>query len=92
MRNSIDAVRARGRIEIAARLDGTAVILSVCDDGPGFAEPEAAFRPFYSTKPSASGLGLSLVRDIAAQHSGRATLENREGGGARARLVLPLSN
>jgi signal transduction histidine kinase len=51
-----------------------------------------AFEPYVSTKNRGSGLGLSLVRDIAAQFHGRATLANREGGGACARLVLPLSN
>jgi len=43
-----------------------------------------------SNKNRGSGLGLSLVMDIAVQHRGRVTLENREGGGAVARLSLPL--
>ena len=54
--------------------------------------PEVAtrvFEPYVSTKRRGSGLGLSLVRDIAAQHHGTIVLEDREGGGARARLALP---
>jgi signal transduction histidine kinase len=48
------------------------------------------FEPYVSTKNRGSGLGLSLVRDIAAQHGGRVELSNRDGGGAMARLTLPL--
>ena len=43
-----------------------------------------------STKARGSGLGLSLVRDIAIQHGGVVTLDDREGGGARACLRLPV--
>jgi two-component system sensor kinase FixL len=49
------------------------------------------FEPYVSTKRRGSGLGLSLVRDIARQHGGTVSLEDREGGGACARLVLPLT-
>ena len=38
---------------------------------------------------SSTGLGLALVREIAHLHGGEATLENRDGGGARAALQLP---
>jgi signal transduction histidine kinase len=43
-----------------------------------------------STKQRSSGLGLALVRDIATQHGGSVSLENREDGGARARFAVPL--
>ena len=49
------------------------------------------FEPYVSTKRRGSGLGLSLVRDIARQHGGSVTLEDRPGGGACARLALPLA-
>jgi len=49
-----------------------------------------AFEPYVSTKARGSGLGLALVRDIATQHGGTVTLEPRAGGGACARLCLPL--
>ena len=48
------------------------------------------FEPYVSTKRRGSGLGLSLVRDIASQHGGEVTLVDRENGGACARLALPL--
>jgi hypothetical protein len=48
------------------------------------------FVPFYTTKPGGSGIGLVLSRQIAEGHGGSLELEARPGGGARARLVLPL--
>jgi two-component system sensor histidine kinase CreC len=54
------------------------------------------FERFYSLpRPGggsrSSGLGLCFVAEVAALHGGRATLGNREGGGAVARLVLPMT-
>jgi two-component system nitrogen regulation sensor histidine kinase NtrY len=65
----------------------------VLDRGPGLPAglADRLFEPYVSTKRRGSGLGLSLVRDIARQLGGMVTLEDREGGGARARLVLPLA-
>jgi two-component system sensor histidine kinase CreC len=55
---------------------------------------ERIFSPFYSlpnpkTGKKGTGLGLRFVRDVAALHGGEAGLENREGGGASAWLLLP---
>jgi signal transduction histidine kinase len=47
------------------------------------------FQPYVSTKRRGSGLGLSLVHDVAVQHEGTVTLEGRDGGGTVARLELP---
>lgn len=61
------------------------------DDGPGIANLQNLFVPFFTTKPSGSGIGLVLCRQIAENHGGTMTLENREGAsGCIARLRLPL--
>jgi len=68
--------------------------VEVRDRGTGL-DPALAgrvFEPYVSTKHRGSGLGLSLVRDIAERHRGHVTLENRDGGGAVARLTLPLED
>ncbi len=63
----------------------------VQDDGPGIANPQNLFVPFFTTKPSGSGIGLVLCRQIAENHGGTLTLENREGAsGCIARLRLPV--
>jgi two-component system nitrogen regulation sensor histidine kinase NtrY len=48
------------------------------DDGPGIANVQNLFVPFFTTKPSGSGIGLVLCRQIAENHGGSLTLENRE--------------
>jgi len=76
---------------VRSRADDGEAVVEVLDRGPGLA-PEVRdrlFEPYVSTKRRGSGLGLSLVRDIAAQHQGTIVLEDREGGGARARLTIP---
>ena len=63
----------------------------VIDDGPGIANPQNLFVPFFTTKPSGSGIGLVLCRQIAENHGGSLSLENRtDATGGIARLRLPL--
>jgi len=67
------------------------------DEGPGIPEAEQnrVFEPFVRLESSrneetgGTGLGLTLVKAIAEGHGGAVTLENRSGGGLRARLRLP---
>jgi two-component system sensor histidine kinase CreC len=70
--------------------------LVVTDQGPGLPDfaLQRAFEAFYSlprpgSEAKGTGLGLAFVREIAELHGGRATLANRPGGGAEARLTLP---
>ncbi|MGQ0560188.1 MAG: ATP-binding protein [Sphingosinicella sp.] len=81
------------------RSDGEAMI-EVSDRGPGIPPAELARMPeaFYRGEPSRSretggyGLGLALARAAAQAHGGRLELENRQGGGLVARLVVPLGS
>jgi two-component system sensor histidine kinase MprB len=78
---------------VEVHVDGGTV--EVADRGPGVApaERERVFDRFYRatsvrTLPG-SGLGLSIVAQIATLHGGTVSLDPREGGGTVARLVLP---
>jgi signal transduction histidine kinase len=65
--------------------------MEVRDRGVGLA-PEAKaslFRPFFTTKDRGTGLGLALAKKVADAHGGALALEDREGGGTVARLVVP---
>ncbi|MES1154298.1 MAG: HAMP domain-containing sensor histidine kinase, partial [Rhodanobacter sp.] len=72
---------------------GSELRIEVADRGPGMSETvlAQALLPFYSTKRSGTGLGLALAREITEAHGGRVLLANREGGGLRVSLRLPLT-
>jgi two-component system, NtrC family, nitrogen regulation sensor histidine kinase NtrY len=68
------------------------LVLSIEDNGPGLGNPANVFVPFYTTKPSGSGIGLVLSRQIAEAHGGSVELLNRtDQKGCQARVVLPRS-
>jgi signal transduction histidine kinase len=84
-----------GKVVVAVRPaeDGEAVEIVVEDDGPGLTSETLAraFEPFFSTKSNGSGLGLALVRRVAEDHGGSATLESLGDGVTRARLRFPIT-
>ena len=97
VRNALAAAPRPGghvRVEVVP-LPGEAVMLAVRDDGPGI--PSAAlprvFERFYRADPAragqGSGLGLSIVDELARAHGGRAFAENMPDGGARVGVILP---
>jgi two-component system nitrogen regulation sensor histidine kinase NtrY len=66
------------------------LVLTIEDNGPGLGNPANVFVPFYTTKPSGSGIGLVLSRQIAEAHGGSIELLNRiDQHGCQARIVLP---
>ena len=75
----------------------TTALISVEDEGPGIPEDklEKIFDRFYTDRPKGSafgknsGLGLSIVQQIATTHMGRVWAENRSEGGARFVVELP---
>ena len=69
------------------------VVIAVIDNGTGLTNASNLFVPFYTTKPSGTGIGLVLAQQIAQAHRGSVQLTNRDDGeiGCRAELKLPLS-
>ena len=91
--NAVDASLARGAQPVRAnwKLAGSSLLVTIEDRGLGIANAENLFVPFYTTKPSGSGVGLALAQQIARAHGGEIQLVNREDGeGARATVRLPL--
>jgi signal transduction histidine kinase len=69
-----------------------AVLIVIEDRGLGIANAENLFVPFYTTKPTGSGVGLTLAQQIARAHGGEISLLNREDApGVRATIRLPLT-
>lgn len=92
LRNAVDAaLEARGGVGIGWKVNGPWIEVRIEDEGPGIANPENLFVPFYTTKPDGTGIGLALSRQIAEAHGGTLTLENRQPGpGCEALLRLPI--
>lgn len=78
-------------IELAIEPGAQGFSIEVRDRGPGFsaAALENALVPFFSTKESGTGLGLTLCREIVEAHGGRLRIANRTGGGATVSLWIP---
>jgi len=82
-------------IELDAEYTNENLLISVSDRGPGI-PPEATerlFEKFYrgdDRKTGGLGLGLSIARGLVEAHGGRLTVENRDGGGARFVIRLPV--
>jgi two-component system nitrogen regulation sensor histidine kinase NtrY len=70
---------------------GDGCVIEVADRGGGLADDvlRDALLPFYSTKPTGTGLGLTLCREIVEAHGGRLSIANRPGGGALVSVWLP---
>ncbi len=84
-----------GPIEASVVRDDSLLVFSIADHGPGLApgEENKIFEKFYRGpgKPAGGlGLGLSIARQLVEVHSGQIVAQNREGGGARFSIRLPL--
>jgi len=96
--NLVDNAVAHGE-HVVVRLDSApgTIAITVEDDGPGIptGDLERVTQPYVRLDAARAldsggvGLGLAIVRDVAAYHGGSLSLSNREGGGLRAVLQLP---
>jgi|SRR5215467_5717802 len=93
--NSIDAMPKGGDLWVRSAIDktGTAVVLTVRDDGTGI-PPEIlakAFEPFVTTKEQGhgTGLGLAVSRGIVERHGGKIALQSELGKGTTITIMLP---
>jgi len=93
--NAIQVSGSGGTITVSARVptDGDVLEIVVEDEGPGIPGEEIAllFDPFHTTREDGTGLGLSVVHSIIESHGGAIEASNREEGGARFTLALPLN-
>ncbi len=95
LKNAVDATletpaaERDGGVRLAWKKIPGQIEITIEDSGPGIANASNLFVPFFTTKPEGSGIGLVLCRQIAENHRGSLTLENRQdrtGGIARLRL------
>ncbi len=89
--NGMQAAGDGGFLTVSTRVLEGGVRVAVLDNGPGFADDLAdkLFAPFFSTKPTGSGLGLTICAQIIKAHGGLTEAINRPGGGAEFAFILP---
>ena len=91
IKNSLEAMHRHGRLRIRTDLDDTHVVLQFIDTGGGISAENLnrVFEPYFTTKPSGTGLGLLIVRRIVREHGGELSIESSEGRGLTLTIRLP---
>jgi len=99
LKNAIEAMPGGGRLAVTMGLvpkavpeSAAAVRIEIADTGLGMSESEvrSIFRPFYSTKPKGTGLGLPFCRRVAEEHGGEITVNTQVGRGSTFVVILPV--
>ena len=91
MLNAEQAMPDGGEIVLQTRTEGDSVCLDVIDSGKGI-DPEdlpKLFRPFHTTKPGGTGLGLATTRKIIRAHGGDVEVQSEPGRGTKFTIRLP---
>ena len=91
--NAVDACKTEDNAEIkviASKNSNNAIVLKVFDNGSGIPQDilENIFVPFFTSKATGSGIGLSLCKQIMLLHKGRITVKSIEGEGSVFSLVF----
>jgi signal transduction histidine kinase len=91
VKNAIEAaLETGGGVDVTWFDRGESVEILVRDEGPGLSSTGNLFVPFYTTKPSGTGIGLVFSRQVVEAHGGHLVIGNRpEVRGTEARITLP---
>lgn len=91
IKNSFEAMKRRGILRIRTDRDESHVRVSFIDNGGGMSAEALShvFEPYYTTKPTGTGLGLLIVRRIVREHGGELAIESTEGRGLSLIIRLP---
>ncbi|HEY5929083.1 MAG TPA: ATP-binding protein, partial [Burkholderiales bacterium] len=96
-RNALEAMAVSTHRELIAsntKAEDDMIEIAISDTGPGFAGDTLAqlFQPFFTTKETGMGVGLSISRTIIESHGGRMWAETNGSGGATFRFTLPAAH
>ena len=89
--NALYAMPGRGRLTIVSRQEDTRVVVDVIDSGVGM-DAEALsriFEPYFSTKTSGTGLGLTIAKRNVELNGGTIAVESERGVGTTVRMTMP---
>ncbi|MEL7568231.1 MAG: ATP-binding protein [Dehalobacterium sp.] len=92
VQNAFEATKSNGRIVVSLFDIGENAYIAVRDYGPGVSKEiqDKIFRPFFSTKYRAKGLGLPVSQAVIHNHGGDISFVNEPEGGAVFNVILPI--
>ncbi|WP_022669904.1 sensor histidine kinase [Hippea alviniae] len=94
LKNALDATEGMNNPKVIVRIsrEGKNAVISIKDNGRGIDEDELPLTtiPFYSTKPSNMGIGLSLAKFLIEGYAGNITLKSEKGEGTEVVIVIPV--
>ena len=92
IQNAMAAMPDGGNLGIAVAATNDELTISVSDTGTGIPEDMLTkiFEPYFTTKKSGTGLGLTITFKIIKEHSGDISLESKEGKGSTFTIHLPV--
>ena len=91
IKNSLEAMKRHGTLRIRTDRDDTHVLIMFIDTGGGMSAENLSrvFEPYFTTKPSGTGLGLLIVRRIVREHGGELSIESSQDKGLTLTIRLP---
>lgn len=93
IKNAMNAMEGNGGVlVVSTKLIGDHVALAIRDTGIGMDETTMTkiFEPYFTTKPSGSGLGLTMVFKVVKEHLGEISVSSKEGEGTNFTITLPV--
>ena len=92
--NAIDAMKQGGTLTITTKSATDVLEITIADTGCGMSKKdlEHIFDPFYSTKETGTGLGMSIVYGIIKEHKGEISVTSEVNKGTSFKVGLPITN
>jgi len=91
--NAIEAMKDGGRLTVTTSRINNAIEITISDTGKGISEKdlEHIFDPFYTTKETGTGLGMSIIYGIIKEHKGEIRVESGKEIGTKVIITTPIT-